>query len=77
MATLPKECMLLIGGTRLLLPMEQGLQVFQLLHGSTAISERYDGAYKTIGWKIEKDAKLTLEHADPTIRAKLALGEGE
>lgn len=77
MAALPKECILTVGNTRLLMPVDQAMQVFQLLHGSTAISEKYDAAYKNVGWKIEKDATLTLAHADPTLRAKLALGEEE
>ena len=70
-----KECLLYINGTRLLMPEVQALQVFQLLHGATVITQKYDENYKQVGWKAETRATLTLEHAEPTLRAKLILEE--
>ena len=70
-----KEWILNVGSVKLLMPLEQALQAFQLLHGSTAVTTRYDASYNNIGWKVDTNTTITMEHADPTLRAKIALGD--
>lgn len=76
MAKGDEECILEVAGNKLLLPQENAVAAFKLLHGATWITENYDDKYKNIGWKYYPGKlEITLRQADPTLRAKLVLVE--